>query len=359
MTGGKERARPAAARLTPARTAEQAAPWKKYAPALIAALAAVLLAKPLARLIFQVGLGALIALIAKPIAVYIERKLPRGASCVVALMTLLLASVGIVALVIPPLITQLRTAADMIPTVLKWAERTWASMQTKPLFAFLNGSGMDIGSLITKSGAWVTEKIPHLIKSIANIADKMSTALIAPVLSYYFLRDRELFGYQVSLLIPFRHRAKMLEAMKDMKRETGAYVRGQMLTALAVGALTAAGLAVIGVPAWLVLGTVMGICEAIPYVGPLLGSIPILLMALTKGPGILVWALVITVAVQQLESMVIAPRMMSGATGLHPVQVLMLLTAGSLLFGLWGLLLSLPAFICLRSVMRTFLSRAA
>ena len=270
-----------------------------------------------------------------------------------ALLTLILAAAGIVALFVPPIIRQLKTAADLIPTILTWGQGVWEKMQLHPLIG--SQAAPDMGALLSRAGEWLTRRLPLVIKGIAGTVDKLSTAFIAPVLSYYFLRDRELFSYQVSLLIPLRHRGRMLEAMQDMKRETGAYIRGQMMIALIVGALTGFGLFLIGVPAWLVLGILMGICEVIPYIGPIIG-IPILLFALSKSPATLLWALALTLGVQQLEGMVIAPRMMSGATGLHPVYVLLLLTAGSLLFGVWGLLFSLPVFICLRSMVRIFMT---
>ncbi|MBE5777381.1 MAG: AI-2E family transporter [Clostridiales bacterium] len=325
---------------------------------LIAALGALLLialiCRPLSRLFFQIVWGALIALMAKPIAALYEKRFPRPLSCLMALLTLATAASGIIALFVPALIRQLRTAAELAPTILQWLQGAWAQIQSRILPRLPGENIIDVNQLINRAAEWVSGQLPAVLRSVAGTVDKLSTAFIAPVLSYYFLRDRELFSYQLSLLIPLRHRKRMLQAMEDMKRENGAYLRGQLLIALIVGALTALGLFLIGVPAWLVLGVLMGICEVIPYIGPIIGGIPIMLFALSKSPMTLVWALALTLGVQQLEGMVIAPRMMAGATGLHPVYVLLLLTAGSMLFGIWGLLFSIPAFICLRSVARVF-----
>ena len=328
-------------------------------PALILAALGVLLLiamifKPLSRLFFQIVWGALIALMAKPIAALYEKRFPRPLSCLAAIFTLATAAGGIIALFVPALIKQLSTAAELAPAILGWLQGAWTQIQSRILPRLPGENIIDVNQLINRAAEWVSGQLPVVLKSVAGTVDKLSTAFIAPVLSYYFLRDRELFSYQLSLLIPLRHRKRMLQAMEDMKRENGAYLRGQMLIALIVGALTALGLFLIGVPAWLVLGVLMGICEVIPYIGPIIGGIPIMLFALSKSPMTLVWALALTLGVQQLEGMVIAPRMMAGATGLHPVYVLLLLTAGSMLFGIWGLLFSIPAFICLRSVARVF-----
>ena len=100
------------------------------------------------------------------------------------------------------------------------------------------------------------------------------------------------------------------------------------------------------------LGLLMGACELIPYVGPLIGGVPIVLFALPMGLPATLWALGVTIAVQQLEGYFLSPRLMAGATGLHPVYVMLLLSAGGLLGGLAGMILALPAFVCLRGAFR-------
>ena len=140
--------------------------------------------------------------------------------------------------------------------------------------------------------------------------------------------------------------------LQEMRREAGGYIRGQLLVALAVGLLTALGLLIVGIPAWLVLGLLMGACEFIPYIGPLIGGVPIALFSLPMGFHALLWGLGVTVLVQQIEGYFLSPRLMGEATGLHPVSVLLLLSAGGLLFGLGGMMAAVPAYVCLRGAVR-------
>ena len=107
-------------------------------------------------------------------------------------------------------------------------------------------------------------------------------------------------------------------------------------------------LLIVGVPAWLLLGAVMGLCDLIPYLGPYLGMIPILLFSLPQGVSTALWAAAAAALVQQIESVFLSPRLMGGATGLHPVYVLLLLSAGGLLAGLPGMMAAVPCFVCLR-----------
>ena len=189
--------------------------------------------------------------------------------------------------------------------------------------------------------------LPGLITSLTAGAETLSRGVLSPVPAYYFLRDRETFTYTLSMWIPRSRRKCVLTAIQGMSRETAGYIRGQLLISLAVGVLTAAGLFLVGLPAWLTLGILMGFCEFIPYVGPFLGAIPIALFALPRGSAAL-WAMAVTVGVQQLEAFFLSPFLMAGATGLHPVYVALLLSAGGMIAGLPGMMLALPLFLCVR-----------
>ena len=206
--------------------------------------------------------------------------------------------------------------------------------------------------LLRQAGSALVNAVPAVMQRAASLGDRLMHAFLAPVLAYYFLRDREAFCFQASLLIPLRGRRRVLTVLKEMRREIAGYFRGQLLVSGAVGALTALGLLIVGVPAWLLLGLVMGLCDLIPYVGPYIGALPIVLFSLPHGPYTVLWALVAVVAVQQAESVFLSPRLMSGATGLHPAYVLLLLSLGGMIGGLVGLLLSLPLFVCIRGAVR-------
>ena len=205
---------------------------------------------------------------------------------------------------------------------------------------------------LARAAQWAGNSLPGLAQGFVSGIDAVSRAFLSPVLAYYFVRDREAFCYQLSLWIPFSCRKRALTALSEMRREAGGYARGQLLISGAVSALTALGLLAVGVPAWLALGLLMGICEFIPYLGPLIGGVPIALSALALGWEKLLWALGVTVLVQQIEGSFLSPRLMAGATGLHPVSVLVLLSLGGTLGGLGGMIAAVPAFVCVRGAVR-------
>ncbi len=317
-----------------------------------AGITAALAGGALIKLMGQLLLALLLFSAALPLCRRMERRLSRpwAAGCAVSLLVLLL--LGLIGLFTPMVISQISLIIAEAPRLLAAVHSLWDGIVRHEWARMLGLHSEGPGQWIEKLGQWLRESLPGLIAGIGNGIDALSRAVLSPVLAFYFLRDRELFGYRLSLCIPLKHRGRVLHALHEMRREAGGYIRGQLLVALAVGALTALGLLAVGIRAWLVLGLLMGACEFIPYIGPLIGGVPIALFSLPMGFHFLLWGLGVTALVQQIEGYFLSPRLMGGATGMHPVSVLLLLSAGGLLFGLGGMVAAVPAYVCMRGAAR-------
>ena len=324
----------------------------RWAVGIGAAVALGLWGKALVQLAVQIVLSCLLCALALPLCRRLEKRRKRPAAALLSVAGLTATALGTVALLMPPLISQITLIVNQAPRFLGWLRLLWQDISR---WEWVRALGLDQNGpeqWIAQASQWIAGSLPALLSALAAGADSLSRAFLTPVLSYYFLRDREMFTYRLSLWIPLRHRRRALTALGAMRREAGCYVHGQMLVSLAVAVMTAAGLLICGIPAWLALGLIMGLCEWIPYVGPLIGGVPIVLFSLPMGISSLLWALGITVAVQQIEGYFLSPRLMAGATGLHPAAVLVLLSAGGLLLGLPGMMAAIPAFVCLRGAAR-------
>lgn len=317
-----------------------------------AGLLAALCWQPLSRLLWQLAGAGLLLALALPLEKRLERWLSRPLAAGAAVGLELVGAAGLIWLLVPVCIGQISWVIGQAPALLSYLQTLWEHLSRQEFIRALGLQGDAPARWLQSLGAWAAGALPRVIAGIGAGADWASRAFLAPILAYYFLRDREAFAYRLSLLIPLSQRRRALGALREMRREAGGYLRGQLLVALAVGVLTALGLLLTGVPAWLALGLLMGICELIPYVGPLIGGVPIVLFSLPLGIETVLWAVGITIAVQQLEGYFLSPRLMAGATGLHPVYVLLLLSAGGLLFGLAGMMLALPVFVCIRGAAR-------
>ena len=311
-----------------------------------------LLAWPsLSKLTGQLVLSLLLTAAALPLSRHLEKNMNRTLAAALSVLQLMLIVVVLAGLIAPHLIAQVSLLISQAPRLIQQAQEMWNQWSRMDSIRLLGLSNYP-EEWLKRAAAWVGDHLPKWIAGIGAGADAVSRAFLSPVLAYYFVRDREMFSYQLSLWIPLRHRKRVLTALQEMRREAGGYVRGQSLVALAVALLTAVGLMIVGIPAWLALGILMGLCEFIPYIGPMIGGIPIVLFSLPMGISTTLWALGVTVFVQQIEGFFLSPRLMAGATGLHPVVVILLLSIGGYLGGLVGMVAAVPCFVCLRGAAR-------
>ena len=154
------------------------------------------------------------------------------------------------------------------------------------------------------------------------------------------------------MLLPVGYRARGVRAAREMKRESAAFFRGQLVLSLAVGGMTAVGLLLVGVQGWLLLGVLMGVLELVPYIGPVIAGVPAVLLALQGGWGMGVWTVVVLVVIQEVEGVVLSPRLVGGATALHPMMVLLLVSAGGMMAGTLGMVLVIPVVVSVRGALR-------
>ena len=140
-------------------------------------------------------------------------------------------------------------------------------------------------------------------------------------------------------------------------RELRLYLRGQVTIALVIGVLAAVGLAIVGVPGAPLLGVFVGAFNVIPYLGPIIGGIPAVVLALSVSWQKAAFALLALFLVQQMDGMVISPRVMGNITGFSPAVVLLALFAGARLCSIRGMLLALPTLMAVRTLYRVFVQR--
>ena len=170
------------------------------------------------------------------------------------------------------------------------------------------------------------------------------------VIAYYLLTVRQEAGKHIVMLIPTAYRRAVLSAAKGGKNAVLGYLSGLIKTGVFVGAATFLGLLLIGVKEAMILAVFMGLLESFPYIGPVLGSIPILLSVIPMGVSKVAAALVMIFVIQQVESGIIGPYFTASSTSIHPLASIVGIYIGGSLFGLAGILLAIPTVVVLRSV---------
>jgi len=176
--------------------------------------------------------------------------------------------------------------------------------------------------------------------------------VLAPIIAFYLLVDLPHIRVVFRSLVPERARGDAMVVSRRLSTAIGGYFRGQLGVAFVVGVMASVGMWIIDLPFWLIVGMIAGLFNMIPLIGPWIGAIPGIVIAVTTGGGFskAIWVAIVMAIVQQIDNHFISPIVMQRAVKLHPAVVMLALLAGGTLGGFFGLLLAVPATAVLKIV---------
>jgi predicted PurR-regulated permease PerM len=302
-----------------------------------------------------------LALILNPAVRKLERRLPRGVSIALVYLGLLVGLSGVGVLISDPVSTQINHFARNVPTFIKRANRDLVDLQT-----FLNHHGIRVQ--IQQQGTTALQTLEkNVIKGSGNVVsfsrDLLSQVVtvfvalvLAFVLSIYLLVYGRDIGSLVRRVMPPGDGTPEDDFPLRVQRAVSGYVRGQLLFSLIMGTSAGVCLWIIGTigifPSGaryaVFFGVFYGLMELVPYVGPILGALPPVLVALFNDPLSAVWVILLFVALQQLEGHFVAPQVFRISLRINPILIILSLLVGFQLYGIAGSLLALPVAAVIR-----------
>jgi predicted PurR-regulated permease PerM len=174
------------------------------------------------------------------------------------------------------------------------------------------------------------------------VGDGLFALVSVMLLAFYWTLERDRVLRWLLLLLPADGRDQARDLITASEQKVGGYIRGVALLSLMVGLLAFGAYLLIGLPFVLLLAILAGLLEAVPVIGPALGTIPALIVALAVAPDRIVWVVVAHTFIQVLENYVLAPRVMRHTVGVNPVVTLLALLGFGSLLGLPGALMAIP-----------------
>ncbi len=195
---------------------------------------------------------------------------------------------------------------------------------------------------ISRIESLLINSIENLMNSVINMFSKVLGLVVIPVLTFYFIKDKDMFKKKIYLIIPKKYRADCIRISREIDSVLSKFIRGQMIIALFVGVTTIIGLMIIGIDFAMLIGLIAGLANFIPFFGPIIGTIPALFFALLDDPMKIIWVIILFTVIQQLESNILAPKIVGDSVGIHPVVVILALLIGASLMGIVGMLLAVP-----------------
>jgi predicted PurR-regulated permease PerM len=315
------------------------------------ALAACWLLWLLAPILTPFVFGAMLGWLGDPVVDRLER-MGRSRNTAVMLVFGTMSVLVLLALVVlvPLVEAQIVTLFESLPryrdwfvgTVLPWLERRTglellAWLDPERLFQLVRTHWEQAGGAAATMLGYLSRSGFALLGWIANI-------VLLPVLTFFFLRDWDLFVGRVAALVPRDHAETVSRLALESSAVLGAFLRGQLLVMLVLGVLYGIGLSLVGLNLGILIGIVAGVLTFVPYLGPatviLLGGIAALVQYGDWQH--LLGVLAVFSVGQVIESYWLTPKLVGDRIGLHPVAVIFAVLAGGQLFGFLGMLLALP-----------------
>ncbi|WP_281270496.1 AI-2E family transporter [Saliterribacillus persicus] len=200
----------------------------------------------------------------------------------------------------------------------------------------------------------LTESIRGIFNHMNKWFDFFFILAVIPVLVFYFLKDIEKIQKRALRLFPSKFQKPMRGLASNIDRDLGNYIRGQFIVCFILGLLSYLLLDYFNLNYPLVLGSIIGLTNFIPYFGPILGAIPVVLVAFTTSIKMVGISLIIIITLQIIEGNILSPYIVGKSVHLHPVYIILSLFIGIEVAGLIGLLVAVPLLTIFRVVVRFF-----
>lgn len=332
----------------------------------------------------QVALfGFLIAYILNPVVVALGR-LRIGRGFAVVLVYLILAQALVVgSVLLTQVVTETARFASLLPAALGNLSETLGSATGwfGGLGEWVSGVlqerlGIELGNedfavqVQTQVAAWLTsaaqsltrflERVvadgpAFLLQGATSIVSGAFQVVMIAIASAYLLYDFPRITANVRRFVPTRWRTLYGDLTGKADRAIGGYLRGQILITIVLGFLIWIGLSVLGVPLATAISVLAAVFNLVPYLGPIVGSVPAVLLAFTVSPLTALLVLVVFLAANQIEAHVLAPLILAKSTDLHPITVLISILIGVGFLGLLGAFVAVPAVALAKVVLEEYL----
>ena len=286
----------------------------------------------------------LLSALLRPVEWLNARKIPRVLSVLLVYIVVLALIAFTIGIIIPPLVSQTSDLISKLPQIIATINN----------FLVFNKIPVEnLSGIIASQIQQIAQNFLSISKAIFSSIFLLITIF---VFTFYLLLEWKSFVKLVASPFSGRQEKKVTSIISKVESGLGGWVRGQITLSLIVGILTFVGLTILQIPFALPLALIAGILEIVPIVGPIIASIPAILVGLTIAPIIALAVAALFFIVQQLENHLIVPMVMLKVVGLQPPVIIITLLIGAKLAGIGGAFLAVPTVVVARIIFKELLS---
>ena len=296
------------------------------------------------------------------------KKLARALAVLFSEIVLVLVLVALIYLILPQMINSIQTLVSNSNTyannLSNWLEDL---LRDQPAIEeYVSGQ---LGNINANLGNWLETKIlprlGNIVTSVTSgvygVALSIYNLIIGIIVSIYLLSDKEGFLAAIKRLSYTVFSVEMAEKLRQgvrfLDRTFMGFLSGKLLDSLIIGIMCYIVCSLLRMPYTLLISVIVGVTNIIPFFGPLIGAIPSALILLMVDPTKCLIFIIFVVILQQIDGNIIGPRILGNSTGITGFWVIFSIIVGGGLFGFWGLLLGVPVFVVIYTLVTNLIVR--
>jgi len=294
-------------------------------------------------------IALLLAMLLNPAVDFMEsRGINRGLAIVFTMLLILGAIAFTVSLIIPGIIS----AVESLTSKLQSDVITDINKRVEDFFAvnFNNAElARNVTSKVNEFGLKLLSNMAEFFKSVGSF---LASVAIVPFLTFFIIKDMRIFKRSLIAQIPNKYFEMSLNILQKVGNQVSKYIQGQATDAFIVGCLSVLGLFIINlvfdnpISQFVFIGMIAGVANLIPYLGPIVGAVPALLITVISNPPnlgiVLLWIVITFVLVQVIDNSFVSPMVVSKSVNMHPLTVVVVVIIGGNLAGAVGMLFAVP-----------------
>lgn len=296
-------------------------------------------------LLFTLFVAIIFGTMARPIHQWlINRRLPKYLVSTLMLVGLLALVIGFVLLLLPVLSSQYQTLFSAIPRYYSII-RDWIASRKNELVVRLSESlpvQLSLGEQLPGPSPDAITTLNSAVRFLGSGLNNVFFGFVLLLLSYYWMVSGPQIVASSLFFVKQDKRQNVLEIAQEIELKLTRYLVGQGVLSLSIAGLSLVVFLVLRLPNAFLLALIAGLFEAVPMVGPILGAIPAVLVALSMSPTTVIWVIISTLIIQQIENNLLVPRIMNKVVGVNPFISILSISTFTSLYGIGGALMAIP-----------------
>jgi putative permease len=249
---------------------------------------------------------------------------------------------------------QFMTLKSRIPVYIEGATQLFGKADV--YLQSIAGSAFDI-DFVTRTSNWLLTQTNNLVSTLPNfLSASISVFFLSPLLGFFILKDGRRFSRDFLSLVPNEYFELVLNMQYQINQQIGFFIRARILEALIVGGVVLIGLWSVGFPYAVILSIFAALTNLIPYIGPIIGAIPPIIIGLMNHDSSIYIMLVMAVYIlaQLVDMFVIIPLIVAKIVNMHPVTVILVVILGAQFMGVLGMIISIPVASACKVALTSF-----